>query len=358
MSTVQTNPLAKYFIIAVLALVSSPAFSQVSLSIDIAPPPLPVYAQPICPEDGYMWTPGYWAYGDDGYYWVPGAWVQPPQVGMFWTPCYWGWNGNAYAFNSGYWGQNVGFYGGINYGYGYGGNGYNGGRWQGRHFSYNTAVSNVNAAHFRHTYADRTAINNNTRNVSYNGGNGGVQAQATAQQRQFSQGRHIQPTSVQRAQVRAASQDRGQLATVNGGKPVTAAAASTATHSRVTQQHAVAQPLAQQRATLAKSSTAASFQQQTRAQSQSRLANAHQESLPTTTHNATVKSHANASPTYRVPSKPQPQFHAQPQARAQSQSRAQPQARAQPQSRAQPQARAQSQSHAQPQGRSDKSQAH
>jgi len=342
MNTVHKYPLAKYFIIAVLALGSSPAFSQVSLSIDIAPPPLPVYAQPVCPDDGYMWTPGYWAYGDDGYYWVPGAWVQPPQVGLFWTPCYWGWNGNAYAFNSGYWGQNVGFYGGINYGYGYGGNGYNGGRWQGRHFSYNTAVSNVNAAHFRHTYADRTAINNNTRNVSYNGGNGGVQAQPTAQQRQFSQGRHIQPTSVQQAHVRAASQDRSQLATVNGGKPVTAAAASTASYNRVARQHVAAQSLTQpntlkaQRVTSAKRSTGASSHQQITTQSQTRLANTPRGSLPTATHNATVKSHANTSPTYRATSRPQ----ARSQTRTQSQTHAQPQ------------------SHAQPQGHSDKSQAH
>ena len=109
MNPVQKNLLAKCFIIAALALGSTPAFSQVSLSIGIAPPPLPMYAQPACPDDGYIWTPGYWAYGQYGYYWVPGTWVQPPDVGLFWTPCYWGWNGDAYMFNSGYWGPNVGF---------------------------------------------------------------------------------------------------------------------------------------------------------------------------------------------------------------------------------------------------------
>jgi hypothetical protein len=36
------------------------------LSITIAPPELPVYVQPAIPEPGYMWTPGYWAYGPDG----------------------------------------------------------------------------------------------------------------------------------------------------------------------------------------------------------------------------------------------------------------------------------------------------
>src|ERR1039458_9339677 len=103
MKAIQRNFLATYFIIAVLALGSTTAFAQVSLSIDIAPPPLLVYEQPACPDDGYLWVPGYWAYGDYGYYWVPGTWVQPPQIGLFWTPPYWGWGGNAYAFHSGYW---------------------------------------------------------------------------------------------------------------------------------------------------------------------------------------------------------------------------------------------------------------
>jgi len=37
---------------------------------------------------------------------------------------YWGWGGNAFAWNEGYWGSTIGFYGGVNYGFGYGGVGY------------------------------------------------------------------------------------------------------------------------------------------------------------------------------------------------------------------------------------------
>jgi len=66
-----------------------------------APPPLPDYDQPPCPEDGYMWTPGYWAWGGGGYYWVPGTWVQPPRVGVLWTPAYWGFVGGVYRFHAG-----------------------------------------------------------------------------------------------------------------------------------------------------------------------------------------------------------------------------------------------------------------
>src|SRR5277367_3705680 len=75
----------------------------VSFTANDPPPPLPVYEQPVIPADGYLWTPGYWSWGDDGYYWVPGTWVEPPEVGLLWTPGYWGWNGGRYLFNAGYW---------------------------------------------------------------------------------------------------------------------------------------------------------------------------------------------------------------------------------------------------------------
>jgi hypothetical protein len=68
----------------VLWFISAASFAQISVGIGVtfAPPPLPVYEQPLCPGEGYIWTPGYWAYSDDfdDYYWVPGTWVQAPEV--------------------------------------------------------------------------------------------------------------------------------------------------------------------------------------------------------------------------------------------------------------------------------------
>src|SRR5580658_2017496 len=60
----------------VVLFVSVGATAQIGVSISIGPPALPVYEQPICPGDGYLWTPGYWAYNYDvtDYYWVPGTW--------------------------------------------------------------------------------------------------------------------------------------------------------------------------------------------------------------------------------------------------------------------------------------------
>jgi hypothetical protein len=98
----------------------------VGVSINVAPPELPVYEQPPVPGPGYLWTPGYWAWSPDAgsYYWVPGTWVEPPQEGYLWTPGYWGWNDGIYVWNGGYWGTHIGFYGGVNYGFGYVGHGY------------------------------------------------------------------------------------------------------------------------------------------------------------------------------------------------------------------------------------------
>jgi hypothetical protein len=108
------------------APIASAAVSFV-MSVNVAPPALPVYSQPICPGPGFLWTPGYWAYGPRGYFWTAGAWVRPPAPGMLWTPAYWGSEGGHYRFHAGYWGPHVGYYGGVRYCYGYPGNAFDGG---------------------------------------------------------------------------------------------------------------------------------------------------------------------------------------------------------------------------------------
>ncbi len=47
--------------LAGVLLLSAPrsANAGVFVSVGIAPPPIPVYAQPVIPGDGYIWTPGY-----------------------------------------------------------------------------------------------------------------------------------------------------------------------------------------------------------------------------------------------------------------------------------------------------------
>src|SRR6266446_4294870 len=195
------------------------SFAQVDFSVNIAPPVMPVYAQPLCPVAGYIWTPGYWGWDQD-YYWVPGVWVAPPSVGLLWTPPWWGWNNGAYAFNQGYWGPHVGFYGGINYGYGYTGNGYWGGRWSGNTFQYNTAVTHVNKTAVHNTYVNNSFQKNvNANRTSFNGPNG-IKAQPTAQQKAAAaNAKKTGPTSQQLARQQAASKDQNPRASVNKGNP-------------------------------------------------------------------------------------------------------------------------------------------
>ncbi|MGA8705537.1 MAG: YXWGXW repeat-containing protein, partial [Steroidobacteraceae bacterium] len=197
---------------------------DIGVSINVAPPELPVYEQPAIPGPGYLWTPGYWAWGGSDYYWVPGTWVLAPQPGYLWTPGYWGWADGAYLWHAGYWGPQVGFYGGVNYGYGYGGNGYEGGEWRGGSFYYNRSVSNIPGnVHITNVY-NRTVVNNVTVNrVSFNGGNGGVTARPTQAQLAAEHEHHLAPVGAQVRQEQLARSRPELHANSNHGAPAIAA---------------------------------------------------------------------------------------------------------------------------------------
>jgi WXXGXW repeat (2 copies) len=228
--TVAVRP-APLYVAPPVAVVTPPVAvvaPAAEVQINEAPPPLPVYDQPPCPVVGYMWTPGYWSYAPTGYYWVPGTWVQPPRVGVLWTPGYWGFVGGVYAFHAGYWGPHIGFYGGVNYGFGYVGSGYAGGRWVGNSFAYNSAVTNVNVTVVHNTY-NETVVNNVTVNrVSFNGG-AGIAAVPTAQERMAAQEPHLPPTSLQQQHVQEAAKNPALFAKANGGHPTIAATTHPAT---------------------------------------------------------------------------------------------------------------------------------
>jgi hypothetical protein len=210
----------------VVLSISAASFAQIGVVVRFGPPPLPIYEQPLCPGDGYIWTPGYWAYDYDidDYYWVPGTWVMAPEIGFLWTPAYWGWGGGGFVFYDGYWGPHVGFYGGINYGFGYFGEGFEGGRWDGWHFFYNRSVTNVNITNIHNVY-NTTVINNNVNRVSYNGGEGGINARPTARDQAAARERHIPPVATQTQHAQAARANPQQRASVNMGRPGIAATA-------------------------------------------------------------------------------------------------------------------------------------
>jgi hypothetical protein len=214
---------ALFTVVPALAVVSpAPSHAQL-ISITIAPPALPVYVQPAIPEPGYIWTPGYWAYADAGYYWVPGTWVMPPSAGVLWTPGYWGWRDGIYAWNAGYWGPTVGFYGGVNYGFGYGGVGFAGGEWRGGVFAYNRSVNNFGTVNITNVYNKTVIVNNN--HVAFNGGTGGLTSRPNAGEMAAMNQHHIAPTAMQTQHEHTASTMHENFASVNHGAPSVAATA-------------------------------------------------------------------------------------------------------------------------------------
>ena len=124
---------------------------------------------------------------------MPGTWVLPPREGLLWTPGYWAWAGGSYLFHPGYRGDEVGYYGGVDYGYGYGGDGYDGGHWDQGHFVYNRELTGP------HSY------------ISFNGGKNGTQTHPTPQQKAFSKQPHFAATALQDQHITAASKDKRLL---------------------------------------------------------------------------------------------------------------------------------------------------
>jgi len=211
-------------VVVAASLAPLASHAQIGISVGIAPPPIPVYAQPELPGPNYIWTPGYWAWGGQDYYWVPGTWAEAPQPGYLWTPGYWGWGGSSFVFNEGYWGPHIGFYGGIDYGFGYVGVGYRGGYWNNGVFAYNRSVNNVNPAFARNNVYNETVVNNvNVTRVSYNGGQGGVRAEPTAAEKQAAGFPHVPPTAAQAQHVAQAKANPAQYAAANHGAPAVAA---------------------------------------------------------------------------------------------------------------------------------------
>jgi hypothetical protein len=216
-------------LIALLALAfpaaSFAGFFGIGVTVGFPPPPLPTYVQPPCPASGYIWTPGYWAYsnGEEDYYWVPGTWVTAPSFGLLWTPGYWRFVDTGYVWQEGYWGPQVGFYGGINYGFGYFGSGFVGGYWRDRDFYYNRAVTNISNVNITNVY-NRTVMSNNFygSRPSFNGRNG-VEARPTHSDLLAARQPRRAITAPQRYQATSALALPSSRASVNHGHPEVAA---------------------------------------------------------------------------------------------------------------------------------------
>lgn len=212
---------ARWFLLALfVTLISISSHAQISISASFAPPPLPVYEQPPCPEPGLMWTPGYWAFDQDlgNYYWVAGAWVPAPRPGLLWTPGYWGWSNGRFFFHEGYWSNHVGYYGGVNYGFGYGGIGFAGGEWRGDRFFYNTAVIHLDFHNHRFGgafFEDRGRVERGyaerDSHIAFSGGPGGIRHDPRPEERFAEHERHMDRSPFQHSHEQDAHRDRNSF---------------------------------------------------------------------------------------------------------------------------------------------------
>ncbi|MGA3306468.1 MAG: hypothetical protein ABSC26_10755 [Stellaceae bacterium] len=213
---------------------AAPGHAQMApgFSVSIAPPPLPVYSEPPLPADGYIFIPGYWAWGGpNGFYWVPGTWVQPPAPGLLWTPGYWSVaaDGVSYVWQPGYWGPSVGFYGGVDYGFGYYGTGYDGGYWDSGFFFYNSRVHNFGHVRVAHSFAKAVPAVRSAR-VSFTGAaRGGVDARPGPNEDAASHEQHAPAVDLQVQHETKAATIRSAPVAVNHGRPPVAATQQPAT---------------------------------------------------------------------------------------------------------------------------------
>ena len=74
-------------LLALLLLAAGTVFGQVSIGIQIGPPPPPrvVKVRPREPGPGYVWIDGYWYVVGHKYKWHEGYWTRPPYEGAHWV---------------------------------------------------------------------------------------------------------------------------------------------------------------------------------------------------------------------------------------------------------------------------------
>ena len=100
----------------------------------------------------------------------------------------------------------MGYYGGVNYGYGYAGRGYQGGYWHGDQFDYNRSVNNIHNENIRDVYDRRVEDYTRDNRVSYNGGPQGVQARPSPAEVAAFRAPHAPPMAAQVQLAKASAQ--------------------------------------------------------------------------------------------------------------------------------------------------------
>ena len=108
------------------------------------------------------------------------------------------------------------------YGFGYGGEGFEGGYWRGGVYSYNRTVMNVGVSVSLNVYS-KTVVSGGHSQTSFNGGKDGIKAKPNAHELAYANEHHIGATQQQREHHQHAAKDPGQKFGTNHGKPAAAA---------------------------------------------------------------------------------------------------------------------------------------
>jgi hypothetical protein len=99
----RTNAIRNLLLSLLLAagVFAAPAYAQVSVNINIAPPP-PQYEVVPTIQPGYVWAPGYWGWNGERHVWIRGrAIVQ--REGYRWEPDRWEQRDRTYYRTEGRW---------------------------------------------------------------------------------------------------------------------------------------------------------------------------------------------------------------------------------------------------------------
>jgi hypothetical protein len=121
----------------------------------------------------------------------------------------------------------------VNYGFGYGGRGFEGGYWDRGVFRYNTAIVHVDNARFHNVVYNRAVVvDHNASRVSFNGGHGGIDARPTADEQRWAHDQRTAPLAAQHQNEMRAGQNRAQFANVNHGRPENVARTEPASFNR------------------------------------------------------------------------------------------------------------------------------
>lgn len=98
---IKTSLIAACLAVASLAATSTPAAAEVSISVQIGPPPLRIeYAPP--PRHGHIWAPGHWEWNGRAYIWSTGFWMQA-RPGYHYVQPVWVQRGNRWEMHRGGW---------------------------------------------------------------------------------------------------------------------------------------------------------------------------------------------------------------------------------------------------------------